>query len=239
MMRFFQIQLRTSDVAAARAFYAAVFGARVFDILQLQAQAVARGARPHWLGYLGVDDVDRATAAFTQRGATALGPKWVSPEGLQAAVMRDPGGASVALAKPATDAPLQSAASAGSADNGIWYLLNTANVQAAKANYGELFGWSFEQPMDLGSVGVFHPFAWQRGGPLVGAMGDIAARPGVHAHWLFHLRVPALDDALAAVRDHGGLVVGPFTLPSGDRVAACDDPQGAAFALLETRFSLL
>jgi len=34
-----------------------------------------------------------------------------------------------------------------------------------------------------------------------------------------------------AVRAAGGLVLDPVTLPNGDRVAVCDDPQGAAFAL--------
>jgi uncharacterized protein len=61
-------------------------------------------------------------------------------------------------------------------------------------------------------------------------MSDL--RAGVHPHWLFHLRVDALDLALDAVKAGGGVVVGPVTLPTGERLAICDDPQGAAFALL-------
>lgn len=37
--------------------------------------------------------------------------------------------------------------------------------------------------------------------------------------------------AVRPVRDAGGVVLGPFPLPCGERVAVCDDPQGAAFAL--------
>ncbi len=99
MKRFFRITLRTNDVDAARTFYAAVLGGNAFHVVQLHEEAVARGARPHWLGFLDVGDVDRAAAAFVQRGATQLGPKWVNPEGLEAAVVRDPGGAVIALAK--------------------------------------------------------------------------------------------------------------------------------------------
>jgi hypothetical protein len=28
-----------------------------------------------------------------------------------------------------------------------------------------------------------------------------------------------------------GIAVGPITLPSGEQIAVCDDPQGAAFAM--------
>lgn len=85
---FFHAVLRTSDVAAARAFYQAVLGTVELDVVQLHEQAVARGARPHWLAFLDVGDVDGAAAAFAQRGATLLGPKWFNPQGLEAAVMR-------------------------------------------------------------------------------------------------------------------------------------------------------
>jgi predicted enzyme related to lactoylglutathione lyase len=229
MTPFFHVQLRTMDVDAARRFYAAMLGERVLDIVQLHERAVARGAPSHWLGYLDVGDVERAAAAFTRRGATALGPKWVNPEGLEAAVMRDPGGAIVALAKPPARMALRTGADV------TRYELNTADVEGAKVTYGELFGWAFETPVDLGALGVLHPFAWERGGPIVGSMSDIGARPGVHAHWLFHLRVAALDAAVEAVRASGGKVLGPIDLPTGERIAVCDDPQGAAFALREAR----
>jgi predicted enzyme related to lactoylglutathione lyase len=216
------------DVAAARAFYFAVLGNTDLEIVQLHEQAVARGARPHWLGFLDVAEVEVLASAFAERGAAPLGPKWVNPRGLEAAVMRDPGGAVVALGKPA--------AAQGSAmprPQVAWHVLNTADVERAIANYSELFGWEFKQPVDLAEHGVFHPFAWQPGGVAVGALSDIAQRPGVHPHWLFHFHVAALEPALAAVRAGGGLVIGPFTLRTGARLAVCEDNQGAAFALLE------
>jgi predicted enzyme related to lactoylglutathione lyase len=228
MTRFFRFVLRTTDVDAARTFYAAVLAGEEANIVQLHEQAIARGARPHWLGFLDVGAVDAAAAAFVERGASPLGPKWVNPEGLEAAVVRDPGGALLALAKPPPQAP-----GAASAVVAAWHLLRTADVERATANYGELFGWEFKEPIDLGSLGLFHPFAWQRGGSPVGWMSDIATRPGVHAHWLFHFRVPVLEPALDAVRAGAGVVVASYALATGERIAVCDDPQGAAFALLE------
>src|SRR5438552_665659 len=123
MIRFFQIVLRTLDVEAARAFYATVLGETPRQIVQLHEQAVARGARPHWLGFLDVGDVDDKAATFAARGATARGPKWKNPEGLEAAVMFNPGGAIVALAKPAVAAPDPDVA---------WYLLHTPRRRARR-----------------------------------------------------------------------------------------------------------
>ncbi len=225
--RFFQYTLRTTDVPAARAFYALVLGDGEADIVPLHEQALARGARPHWLGFVQVADVDNAASAFAARGATALGPKWLNPRGLEAAVMRDPGGALVALAKPPPGPPLASLPEV------VWHHLNTPQVERAKANYGALMHWEFKEARALAGVGELHPFAWQPGGPEVGSMSDIAQRPGVHPHWLFHFRVAALEPALETVRAAGGLTLPLVTLPNGARVAVCDDAQGAAFALFE------
>jgi predicted enzyme related to lactoylglutathione lyase len=114
----------------------------------------------------------------------------------------------------------------------VWHELNTTDVPASLATYPALFGWQLTGRRDLGPLGVFHLFGWESDVP-VGSIADIAGRPGVHPQWLFHFAVPALDPACAAIRAAGGLVIGPLVLPGGDRVAVCDDPQGAAFALRE------
>jgi hypothetical protein len=41
-------------------------------LVPLHEQAIARGARPHWLGFIEVDDVERGAAAFVERGALPL-----------------------------------------------------------------------------------------------------------------------------------------------------------------------
>lgn len=228
MTRFFHYTLRTTDVPAARAFYAAVLGDVEADIVPLHEQALARGARPHWLGFIEVSDVDAAALAFTARGASPLGPKWTNPQGLQAVVTRDPGGALLALANAPPSAKLPH-------PEVVWHQLNTTDVERVKTSYAEVLGWEYKPDFELAGIGPLHPFAWAPGGPVVGSMSDIAQRPGVHTHWLFHFRVPRLEPALEAVRAGGGLALPPLTLPNGDRVAACDDGQGAAFALFEQR----
>jgi predicted enzyme related to lactoylglutathione lyase len=99
----------------------------------------------------------------------------------------------------------------------------------------QLFGWEAKENVDLGALGAFRQFAWNAGGPGVGVIADIAARPGVHPHWLFVFEVAALDPAVAITRAAGGVVLDPVVLPGGERLFVCDDPQGAAFALRERR----
>ncbi len=224
MTRFCRIELRTTDVPAARLFYRALLGDEGAGIGSLPAEALARGARPHWLGHLGVADVDDVARAFVAQGATRLGPTRPTAAGGAVALLRDPGGAVVALATPPPD-PVRA--------DVVWHSLNTTDLARATASYCALMGWQLTGVVDLGPLGHHHQFAWSAGGASVGAISDVAGRPGVHPHWLFHFRVAALDPALAAVRAAGGLVLDPIRLPNGARMAVCDDPQGAAFALQE------
>src|SRR4051812_46834340 len=216
MTRFCRIALRTTDVPAARLFYRALLGDDGADIAPLPAEALVRGARPHWLGHLGVADVESVAAAFVVRGATRLGPTRPTAAGA-VAILRDPGGAVIALATPPS-VPVRA--------DVVWHSLNTADLARARESYCALMGWQLTDAVDLGPLGRQQQFAWSPGGASVGAMADIAGRPGVHPHWLFHFRVDALEPAVAAVRAAGGLVLDPLMLPNGVQVAVCDDPQG-------------
>lgn len=75
MVRFFQVALRTTDVDAARQFHGSVSGddSGAVNIVKLHEQAAARGAPPHWLWFLEVEDVVPAAAAFVARGAHRRG----------------------------------------------------------------------------------------------------------------------------------------------------------------------
>jgi predicted enzyme related to lactoylglutathione lyase len=83
--------------------------------------------------------------------------------------------------------------------------------------------------------GVFQNFRWSGTQHDCGAITDITGKPGRHPHWLFQFQVADLARATDYVRAAGGLVLGPFDGPDGERIAVCDDPQGAAFALRAQR----
>jgi predicted enzyme related to lactoylglutathione lyase len=113
----------------------------------------------------------------------------------------------------------------------VWHQLNTNDASRAAANYVDLFGWALTERVELGSVGPFQHFAWRANEASVGSIADL--RPGVHPHWLFFFGVPSVDAALEQVRTRGGIVVDSRALPSGARIAVCDDAQGAAFGLFQ------
>jgi predicted enzyme related to lactoylglutathione lyase len=221
--RFSRYLLRTTDVEAAAAFYDGVLGRRGDGIVLLHESAIARGARPHWLGHIGARELGGAEAVaarFVELRAMRLGP----PAGAgDFVVLRDAGGALVAM----TDSAVESSAGV------VWHQLNTREPSNAAANYSALFGWSFTEKLDLGQLGRHQRFAFTIGGPNIGMISDIEGRPEVHSHWLFFFSVPSLDVAVQRVRAHGGIAIGPIELPNGARVAACDDAQGAAFGVVE------
>jgi uncharacterized protein len=226
MARFCRFELRTTDASAARAFYARLFGHDRALIWPLHEQALARGARPHWLGHLGGGELEQAIATLLERGAVRLGPVRPTSDGGETHILRDPGGALVALLTVPASSPACDV-------NVVWHVLNTNAAAQAAQNYCELFGWQLTQRFELAGQGAYQQFAWHTGGPSVGAIADIESRPGVHPHWLFFFEVDELEPAISTTRAAGGLALEPIVLPSGDRVCVCDDPQGAAFGLLE------
>lgn len=226
--RFCHYELRTTDVDAARTFYAALFGPGFWEgsigIAELPAQAAARGAPPHWLGSIGVDDVAATVRRFVEVGATPLGPPAGSGDDARA-ILRDPFGAIVAL---------RSSRAAKVSERVAWHLLATRDESAAFTAYADLLGWTslgmHEHPGD-GSRHV--AFTWGGSAPAVGSITNLAALPGVHAQWLFFFPTDDLERSLARVRDHGGRTLPTTVTAEGHVVAPCEDPQGAAFALCQ------
>lgn len=223
LARFSRYVLRTTDVGAATAFYDSVLERHIEGIVQLHEAALARGARPHWLGQISANELggsESVAARFVERGAVRLGP----PPGVaDFVILRDPGGAIVAVSDGATES------SAGV----VWHQLNTSDPSSAAEHYSSLFGWAFGAKLDLGQLGQHHRFAFAAGELKSGLFSDVEGRPHVHPHWLFYFAVRSLDVAVERVRTQGGVVIGPIELPNGVRVAVCDDVQGAAFGVIE------
>ncbi len=222
MTRFRRVTLRTPDVAGARAFYTELLGRNSLEIGLLPEEAKRRGARSLWLGQLEVGNVEAATSDFMSRGAVRLGSTRRTADGGDVVILRDPGGAVVAMTSQAA-AQIDGAV--------VWYHLNTRQVSRAIQNYQDLFGWHFTPRSGSRAEDQYHEFAWRTGEPNVGSIADIAGRPGVHPHWLFHFQVASLEHAASIIWRAGGLVVGPMLLPDGQPIVVSDDPWGATFAL--------
>lgn len=229
-------ELRTTELGVAQRFYAEVMqwdpsdppglflkdGRAVAEISPLSEQARLRGAPVHWLGHIGVRDLDRALAPLLAAGAEPRGPTRVRGEG-QVVVLCDPHGAMVALS---TDSSRKSAAVS-------WHDLHVVDAEQALALYAQIFGLQPREVLELPQgMGAYHTFAHQPHMRPCGAVASIAHRPQVHTHWLHSFAVDDLDAACARVAAHGGEVFfGPATVFFDARIAVCHDPQGAEFAL--------
>ena len=232
---FCRYDLRTTDPDAARSFYSDVVGldfteARSSDepsvlaVWPLHEQARARGAPAHWLGHIGVADVEAMVHRLLALGSERLGPTVRANDGTAFAALRDPLGAVVAV-RESTRRPRRAPV--------VWHQLHTRDLDRSWAVYSELFGWTHTETRDVADpVGGHRMFAWDGSGKSVGSMANTARWPGVHAHWMFYFPVADLEGSLAKVLAAGGRVVASaMVLPNGDRIAPCEDPQGAAFAL--------
>jgi len=229
MPSFCRYILRTTDVEGASAFYRDLLGARFWgdriEVVQLPPAVAARGAPAHWLGYIGVEDVVATALRFVQSGATQLSALPQSGVASPEAILRDPFGAIVAL----------TATTADDDDRPVsWHLLGTRDEESAFALYQDLFGWTRGEAYDLGATRGRHiTFGWNGSTRVVGSASDVARQPHVHPQWLFFFPTDDLERSLASVRAMDGLTLAPTTTAAGNPVAACDDPQGAAFGLYQ------
>ena len=231
---FCRYVLRTTDAAAGRAFYAKALdfelpdgraSGTVLEAWPLHEQARAAGAPSHWLGQIEVDDVGSTVSRIVALGGQPLGPTMQLPEGAALATLRDPFGTVIGVrgrSSRASNAPV------------AWHQLHTTDADGAWKLYQELFGWAHNSMVEApGIPGEVRLFAWLDGGPTVGGMGNSARLPGVHPHWLYFFPVDDIERATAEVRAHGGTAMAPIALPSGLQLAACEDPQRAAFGLAQ------
>jgi predicted enzyme related to lactoylglutathione lyase len=251
--RFVWYDLMTPDPEAAQAFYAAVagWGTEVFPGMQppytmwtangtpiggsmtLQDEAVAAGARPHWLAYVAVPDVDATAARAQELGSRILVPPTPIPTVGRFAVLADPQGAHIALFRPDQGDRPEPEGMPPVGDF-TWHELATPDPDAAWDFYADLFGWEKTSAMDMGEMGTYQMFG-RKGATLGGIYRQPDTMPGPPA-WLHYARVPDVNAAVEAASQNGGQIIhGPMEVPGGDWVAMMTDPQGGMFAVHETR----
>ena len=246
--RFVWHELMTTDPEAAKAFYTAVVGwgtkewqgpnpytlwmwgdSQMGGLMELPQQAQAMGARPHWLAYVGVPNVDATVAQAQELGATILMPAKDIPTIGRFAIVQDPQGATIA---PFTPLPRQDPRpeTAPGLGDFSWHELATTDLEAAWDFYSQLFGWEKQSAMDMGPDGVYQMYG--RNGLMYGGIYNKRQEtPGPPA-WLHYIHVEDVHRASEKAKEHGGQIVnGPMEVPGGSWIAMGVDPQGAPFAV--------
>ena len=113
-----------------------------------------------------------------------------------------------------------------------WVDLQTTDQAAAKAFYGGVFGWSFDdQPMDAGAVYSIAKIGDGQVAAIAPQSPELKAA-GAPPMWNTYLAVDSVDDATAKVAAAGGTVaMEPFDVMDAGRMSFVMDPSGAPVAL--------
>ena len=256
---FIWYELATENADAAQQFYSAILGWRVTDsgqpgvdyrllhardedtgewraiggLMPLSEDMKQGGARPVWLGYIGVDDVDRTVATVTALGGNVQMPATDIPDVGRLAMVSDPQGTPFYVMRGnSNDTSLAFASDRPRVGHCAWNELATSDPEAAKAFYFEAFGWAKDGEMDMGPMGAYE-FIRHNGviGAIMPKLDDMPV-----PMWHYYFRVADIDVAIKAITDNGGQILhGPDEIPGGDFIVKGFDPQGTVFALVGAR----
>lgn len=244
---FAWVDLRTTDPADAKRFYAELLGwsftekdmgrGRIYTVASLEGEPVAglkplaegiqiRGTSPFWLSYVAVGAADAAATRTRELGGTVLAEPF-DRDVQRLTVIADPTGGTLCL--------WQSPEAAGACrvnEPGClsWNELSTNDLATAIRFYAGLLDWRIEP----GDTSADTPYWTIRHDPAAdGGNGGMRESAGTPASWIPYFAVSSLDEFKDRASAAGGrLVAGPLDIPAG-RIAVLRDPQGTEFGVFE------
>lgn len=243
---FSWVDLGTTDAEGAKAFYEGLFGwsfddlpidtGGVYSMARIEGKNVAglgeldpdsqaQGVPPHWTAYVKHDDVDDVAARATNAGGQVLFPPMdVMDEG-RMTVIQDPTGAMFGVWQPRNHIGAQLV---NMPNTLVWTELQTGNVEAARAFYQSVFGWTYDVDAQ-GYVSCKQDERSQAGMMQIGEdWGDVPP------NWTIYFLVDDVENTVAKAQELGGQALMPPT-PAGEigKFAVLQDPQGAIFSVIE------
>jgi predicted enzyme related to lactoylglutathione lyase len=249
---FVWYELMTTDAKAAETFYRQVVGWRTQDasqpamaytlllagdtptagLMTLPKDACDAGAKPSWIGYIGVDDVDAYAVRITKLGGAMHVPPTDIPNIGRFAMMADPQGVTFSLFKPVADMP-QPAADPATPGTVGWHELMALDGEKAFSFYSDLFGWTKAEAIDMGAMGRYQLFT-AGGEPIGGMMTKPSGVP--MPFWTYYFQVNGIGAAMERLKAADGTVInGPMQVPGGSWIVQGIDPQGAMLSLVSSQ----
>jgi len=242
------IDLATTDLEAAKAFYTDLFGwdavdmpmpdGGVYTMLSkggkdvagayvLNSEMAAMGVPPHWVSYVTVTDVESAASAVVSAGGAVIAEPFDVMTAGRMAVASDPAGATFSMWQPRDSIGSYVVNEPGAL---IWNELQTSDTAAAEVFYREVFGWDTETT-DM-PTGTYTSFILGSRG--VAGMMEIQPEWGpVPPNWSIYLGVEDVDASMAKAISLGGTAqMEPMDVPNAGRFVLMSDPQGAMFYMM-------
>lgn len=245
---FCWVDLSAHDVAAAKRWYAELFGwamqesadpsmpyamatqagKLVAGFGQMPGEMQQLGVPPMWNSYAWVEDCAKVEAVARELGAKVVAPTMQVGEFGSMAFLQDPGGAMFGLWQPGA----HKGAELTSQPNSLcWNELMTTDLERAKGFYAKVLGWSYQtMPMGGFDYSMIKVGERDNGGfmPMAGPEWE-----GVPPHWMVYFAVADTDAICTKISASGGRVCVPPTDTPVGRFAVVNDPQGAVFSVIQ------
>jgi hypothetical protein len=238
-------ELASSDVESAKSFYGEMFGWTasgmetpngIYTIFQAEGNDAAAvypapaGMPDNWAVYFSVANVDDSAARIQPLGGKiVMGPLDAGESG-RMVVAQDPQGVYFSL----WQARKQIGATYGGPFGRVmWPELTTPDAASAAAFYTKLLGWKTKPETGVESAPYLE---WVNEGASIGGLMPMRGDEwkGVPPHWMVYITVRDCDERAAKGTAVGGKIcVPPTDIPNVGRFAVMNDPQGAAFSLIQ------
>ena len=238
--------LLTTDVAAAKKFYAGLFGWTYEDLptpvgvdytmcyvdgemvsgLGPQPPLMAASeAPPVWNAYVFVEDADAVASAAEAAGGTVVMPAMDVMESGRMVMVAGPDGAVIGAWQPLEHQGAELFDQPGAV---TWNELESRDLSASRDFLSEVFGWQWERQRGEMEYWVAH---------VEGTTDDVAGAmnmpevvpPSAPSMWVVYFGVADCDVSAGHVSELGGsLFLPPMEMGPG-RFAGASDPTGAMF----------
>ena len=113
-----------------------------------------------------------------------------------------------------------------------WHELMVDDLEAAKAFYSEVFGWTMED-VQMEGMDQTYTVISVGGTNIGGMMVKSPEAAGTPSSWVDYVTVDNVDDTLQSVMSRGGqVIVPPMDIPGVGRFAQVQDAEGAVIAIM-------
>ena len=238
------VDLMTTDQAAAREFYAALFGWEIevggeetgyYGMASVGGRNVAgiggmmgMDHPPVWNTYLATSAADDTCKSAEGAGGSVVAPPMDVMEFGRMAFIQAPGGGIFGLWQAGTHIGAGLVNEPGSF---TWNEFMTRDYEGAKRFYADVFGSTYTE---MGGD-AFQYATIEVDGNTVGGIGRLPDEvpAEVPPHWRVYFAVDDTDAAVARVTELGGSVTRPASDSPYGRMADVADPQGAMFSVIK------
>jgi predicted enzyme related to lactoylglutathione lyase len=243
---FSWIDLGTTDTEGAKAFYGGLFGwtfqdiptdsSTIYSMAQIDGYDVAgigpldsgmqeQGVPPNWIAYVKHDDVDAVAVKAAEAGGTVLFPPFDVMDSGRMTMIQDPTGAVFGVWQPKQHI---GAKLVNIPNTLVWNELQTNDLDAARAFYAAVFGWTYQ--VDASGYVVCNVDDRSQAG-MMAIQEDWGPVP---PNWTSYILVSDIKASAAKVSELGGTLLAPPT-SAGEvgTFALAHDPQGGHFTMIE------